>query len=51
MWGSHESMTCGANGIYLKLQSFNGIDPIITFYYKGARRRACYKLQSTNLAW
>jgi hypothetical protein len=29
MWGSHESMTFGVNGIYLKLQSFNGIDPII----------------------
>jgi hypothetical protein len=29
MYGSHESMICGANSIYLKLQSFNGIDPII----------------------
>lgn len=29
MWGTHESMTCGANDIYLKLQSFNGIDPVI----------------------
>jgi hypothetical protein len=29
MWGPHESMTCGGNGIYLKLQPFNGIDPII----------------------
>jgi hypothetical protein len=32
MWGSHKSITCGVNGIYLNLQSFNGIDPIIPFY-------------------
>jgi hypothetical protein len=24
-----ESMTCGVNDIYLKLQSFNDIDPVI----------------------
>jgi hypothetical protein len=29
MWDPHKSMTCEANGIYLKLQSFNGIDPVI----------------------
>jgi hypothetical protein len=26
----HESITCGANVIYLKLQSFNGINLIIS---------------------
>ena len=26
---SHESMMCEINGIYIKLQFFNGIDPII----------------------
>jgi hypothetical protein len=29
MWGSHESMTCGINGIHLNFGSFNGMDPII----------------------
>jgi hypothetical protein len=29
MWSSHELMIWGVNGIYLKLQYFNGIDPII----------------------
>lgn len=29
MWGPYEAMACGANGIYLKLQSFNDINPII----------------------
>jgi hypothetical protein len=33
MWDPHESMTCGANGIYLKLQSFNGIGPIIPKFF------------------
>jgi hypothetical protein len=27
--GTHESMTCGVYGIYLKFGSFNGIDPNI----------------------
>jgi hypothetical protein len=26
---SHESMTYGVHGIYLKFRSFNGIDPIV----------------------
>jgi hypothetical protein len=29
MWGSHELMTCGVNGIYLNFGSFNGMHPII----------------------
>jgi hypothetical protein len=29
MWGSHESMTCGVNGIYLNFGFFNGMHPII----------------------
>jgi hypothetical protein len=35
MSDSHESMTCGVNGIYLSFGSFNGMDPIIpkTFYW------------------
>jgi hypothetical protein len=31
--GPHESMTCGVHGIYLKFGSFNGIDPIVPFFY------------------
>jgi hypothetical protein len=30
--GSHESMTCGVHGIYLKFGSFNGIDPIVPIF-------------------
>jgi hypothetical protein len=35
MWGSHESMTCEFNGIYLNFGSFNGMHPIISsrYYY------------------
>jgi hypothetical protein len=29
MWGSHESMTCGDNGIYLNFGPFNSMHPII----------------------
>jgi hypothetical protein len=29
--GTHESMTYGVHGIYLKFGSFNGIDPIVPF--------------------
>ena len=28
MWGSHESMTCGSDGIYLTFGSFNGTNLI-----------------------
>jgi hypothetical protein len=28
MWGSHESMMCGLDGIYLTLAFFNGTDLI-----------------------
>jgi hypothetical protein len=31
MWGSHESMICVVNGIYLTFGSFNGMDPISNF--------------------
>jgi hypothetical protein len=31
--GPHESMTCGVHGIYLKFGSFNGINPIVPYYY------------------
>jgi hypothetical protein len=31
--GLHESMTCGVHGIYLKFGSFNGIDPIVPWFY------------------
>jgi hypothetical protein len=35
MWGSHESMTCGVNGMYLNFGSFNGMHPIISFFIVG----------------
>jgi hypothetical protein len=35
LWSSHESMTCEVNCIYLTLQSFNAMDPIIK--KKGAK--------------
>jgi hypothetical protein len=31
--GPHELMTCGVHGIYLKFGSFNGIDPIVPFFF------------------
>jgi hypothetical protein len=37
MWGLHEWMTCKINDIYLKLQSFNDIDPIIPYIYHSKR--------------
>jgi hypothetical protein len=33
--GPHESMTCGVHGIYLKFESFNGIDPIVPLWIGG----------------
>jgi hypothetical protein len=32
--GPHESMTCEIHGIYLKFGSFNGIDPIVLFFFE-----------------
>jgi hypothetical protein len=32
MWGSHESMTCGFNGIYLIFGSFNGMNPNYKYF-------------------
>jgi hypothetical protein len=31
--GPHESITCGVHGIYLKFGSFNGIDPIVPYFF------------------
>jgi hypothetical protein len=46
MWGSHESMTCGVNGIYLNFGSFNGMHPIIPLI-----KHNIHQLPSLGISW
>ena len=32
-WGSHESMTCESDGIYLTFGNFNGTNLILSFFF------------------
>jgi hypothetical protein len=43
-------MTCGVHGIYLKFESFNGIDPIVPKFYGAAKGIRLYFLpEDTSL--
>jgi hypothetical protein len=38
-------MTCGVHGIYLKFGSFNGINPIVPYYYYKGQNMVSIQVQ------